>query len=50
MEKEETKKTGGEGVIPEGDEMLSWFEFCKGKCKGDFNPEEMKAMFAGLLR
>jgi hypothetical protein len=47
MDKEETKKTGGEERKPEGDEMLSWFEFCKGKCKVDFKPEEMMEMFAG---
>jgi hypothetical protein len=47
MDKEETKKTGGEGLKAEGEEMFSWMEFCKGKCEGGFNPEKMKEMFAG---
>ena len=46
MEKEETKRTGGEGSKTGGGGMLSWMEFCKGKCKSDFNPEDMKKMFA----
>jgi hypothetical protein len=45
MEKEETKKTGGEGNTMAGEEKRSWYEFCQSKCKGFFNPEEMKEMF-----
>jgi len=45
MEKEDTKKTGGEGGTMTDEEKRSWYEFCQSKCKGFFNPEEMKEMF-----
>jgi hypothetical protein len=46
MEKETAKKTGTENAIKD-EEKRSWYEFCQSRCKGYFNPEEMKDMFTG---
>jgi hypothetical protein len=45
MEKEETKKTGGEGDTMMGEEKRSLHGSCQSRCAGIFSSEEMKNMF-----
>ena len=45
MEKEETKKTGGEGDTMKGEEKRALHESCQSRCSGFFSSEEMKNMF-----
>jgi hypothetical protein len=47
MEKEDTNKTGTENNAVKDEQKRSWYEFCQSRCKGYFNPEEMKDMFVG---
>jgi hypothetical protein len=45
MEKEETKKAGGEGDTVKGEEKRSLYESCQSRCAGFVSSEEMKNMF-----